>query len=450
MKTVALQWGNQTLEFEVSDSSDVLSLPKDTPLKNPVEEIYRSLRNPHGTESLESLAKGRKCAAIVVSDNTRPVPYKEPNGILSPLIRVLQDNGVARIKILVANGTHHALDKMKLENLLGAAAFQAGIEIINHVATDESMLRSIGRTQRTPDVTINRHYLDADLKIATGLVEPHFMAGFSGGRKAICPGICGVKVTHGFHSASMHEDERAASMILEGNPCHEESLRIAKMAGVDFIVNVTIDHAKQITGVFAGALEDAHQAAVRHIHRFSEIPIGQLYDIVITQAGYVGINHYQCAKAAVEAAKAVKVGGSIVLLADLTDNDPLGGKNYKALLAILAQEGHKAFKRRILASDWSFVPEQWQVQMWGKVFDKLGSSKNFHICAPQLTDYSDDCLSETNVAAINKRAAKETDAAYMQRIVQECVTKLTTQRPNSRILILPDGPYAVPVQAHLA
>ena len=272
------------------------------------------------------------------------------------------------------------------------------------------------------------------------------MAGFSGGRKAICPGICGVNVTYGFHSASMHEDEHAASMILEGNPCHEESLRIAKMAKVDFIVNVTIDHDKQITGVFAGELEEAHLAAVRHIRRFSEIPIGQLYDIVITQAGYVGINHYQCAKAAVEAAKAVKVGGYMILLADLTDNDPLGGENYKALLKILTQEGHQAFKRRILASDWSFVPEQWQVQMWGKVFARLGSAKNFHTCAPQLTDYSDACLPETNIAAINKRATGERDTAYMRRIVQECISNLIARQPNSRMLILPDGPYAVPVQ----
>ena len=141
MKTVALPWGNQTVELKVSDSSDVLSLPQDTPLKNPVEEIYRSLHYPQGTESLESLAQGRKCAAIVVSDITRPVPYKEPNGILPPLIRVLQDNGVALIKIIVANGTHHPLDKAKLKDLLGATAFQGGVEIINHVATDTSMLR---------------------------------------------------------------------------------------------------------------------------------------------------------------------------------------------------------------------------------------------------------------------------------------------------------------------
>ena len=224
MKTVALRWPNKTAEFEVPDSSDILSLMKDTPLKNPVEEIHHRLRHPQGTLSLESLANGRKCAAIVVSDNTRPVPYKEPYGILPPIVNMLRGSGIVHIKIIVANGTHHALNKAELTNLLGTITLQDGIEIINHVATDNSMLRSIGSTRRTPNVTVNRHYLDADLKIATGLVEPHFMAGFSGGRKAICPGICGENVTYGFHSAAMHEDERAASMILEGNPCHEQSL----------------------------------------------------------------------------------------------------------------------------------------------------------------------------------------------------------------------------------
>ena len=130
------------------------------------------------------------------------------------------------------------------------------------------------------------------------------------------------------------------------------------------------------------------------------------------------------AKAAVEAAKAVKPGGHIILLADLTDNDPLGRHNYKTLLKILARDGHEAFQRRILSSDWSFVPEQWQVQMWSKVLAKLGSSRNLRMCTPQLADYPDDHIAGNNIAAGCKRNPGEEDTTYMQRIVRECIGKL--------------------------
>jgi nickel-dependent lactate racemase len=332
----------------------------------------------------------------------------------------------------------------ELRQMLGKSAFQDGVIVINHVCTDDSVLRSIGSTERTPDVTVNRHYLDAQLKIATGLVEPHFMAGYSGGRKAICPGLCGQKVTHGLHSASILNEEGCASLALDGNPCHEEALRIAKMAGADFIVNVTIDNHKKITGVFSGDLEAAHLAAVEHLRSYVTIATEKKYDVVITQCGDVGINHYQCVKAAFEASRVVKPEGCIILVSDLTDPDPIGNKNYKNMLRLGCSVGPKEYCRTILSEDWDFVPEQWEVQMWSKVYDRLAGPEKVYFCAPQLEDCPKDLIMETNVAQQKGRRDGESDTYFAQRILQETIDKCTEGIDGGDVLVLPDGPYSVP------
>ena len=445
MKKVPLQYGNTQIEIEVPYSAQILSSGQVEPVADPTGEILRSLKEPIGTKTLPQLAEGRSNAAVVVSDNTRPVPYKGRNGIISPIIETLKQRGINDIKIIVACGTHRPMTEAELRQMLGDIAFGEGIEVINHIGTDENMLSSIGHTARTPNVTVNRHYMQADLKIATGLVEPHFMAGVSGGRKAICPGICGQEIMYVFHGGAILNEENAASMVLEGNPCHEESLCIAKMAGVDFIVNVTLNSQKQVIGVFSGELEKAHLAAVEQLRSFAIIELDQLYDLVITQAGEVGINHYQCAKAAFEACGAVKDGGKIIMVGDLTDSDPVGGQNYKQMLELIRRLGAKEFMQTILADDWTFTPEQWQVQMWAKVFEKLGSPEHVYSCMPQLEDCPEELIPEINVASQIKRSGGECNADFARRIMQQTIDQVIKSRPDGKVLVLPDGPYAVPV-----
>ena len=444
LKTIALQFGNSHIEVEVPDTSDVLSAGKVATLPDPAAAVHACLREPVGTASLPELARDCDDAVVVVSDNTRPVPYSGPKGILPPIIETLKAGSVNNIKILVGCGTHRPMAEPELRDMLGNSAFQGRIEVINHVSTDEAALRSIGRTDRTPDVKVNRHYLDARLKIATGLVEPHFMAGFSGGRKAICPGVCGQSVTYGLHSASILNEERSTNLVLDGNPCHEEALRIAKMAGVDFIVNVTIDNNREVTGVFAGELEEAHFAAVEHLRGYATIPIKKRYDVVITQAGDVGVNHYQCVKAVFEAARVAKPEGKIVLLGNLTDPDPVGNPNYRDMLRLAIRLGPEGYLERILDPDWTFVPDQWEVQMWAKAYRHLSVPKEIFICAPQLEDCPADLLPETNVAAQNKRLPDESNADFARRIMQKTIDQLTQGTGEKETLVLPDGPYAVP------
>ncbi len=444
MKTIALQYGNSCVEVDICNHADVFSTRKVATLSDPAAVVRRSLQEPIGTAPLLVLARGHDNVAIVVSDKTRPVPYKGSNGILNPIIETLKQSSVNDIKIIVANGTHRPMEESELRDMLCDSAFQDGVQVINHVATDNSMLRSIGSTDRTPDVTVNRYYLDAQLKIVTGLVEPHFMAGFSGGRKAVCPGICGQSVTYGLHSASILNEKGSMSLVLDSNPCHQEALRLAKMTGVDFIVNVTIDNRKQITGVFSGDLEKAHLAAIEYLRSYATIPVTKLYDVVITQTGDVGVNHYQCAKAVFEASNVVKPDGRIILVGDLTDPDPVGSQNYKDLLRLAIRLGPDGFHQRILSEDWSFVPDQWEVQMWVKVYCHLGDAKQIYICAPQLEDCPQDMLPETNVAAQNKRVPGESNTDFARRILQQTVDQLTEGFADEKILVLPDGPYAVP------
>jgi len=445
MKSIRLQYGEEQVKVNVPESSDELTLGKAERLSDSAGAIKSSLAEPIGSAPLSDLAKGCTNAAVVVSDNTRPVPYSGADGILKPIIDTLKQNGVDEIKIIIACGTHRAMMEREIREMLGGAAFQEGVSVINHSAEDITMLRSIGSTERTPDVTVNRYYLDAELKIATGVVEPHFMAGFSGGRKAICPGICGLSVAYGFHSATILNDERATSLVLEGNPCHQESLEIAKMAGVDFAVNVTIDNHKRITGVFSGDLEKSHLAAVEYVSSYVSVEVGQLYDVILTQAGDVGVNHYQCAKAAYEASRVVRPGGQIILLGKLSDPDPIGGQNYKDMLGLLGHLGAEGFCQKILSEDWRFVPEQWEAQMWAKVFSKLGDARKLYLCSPRLRSLSSEVIPERNVGGEIEPAAGEDEACYAGRMVQYSIDKIMAECPDAKVLVLPDGPYLVPV-----
>jgi lactate racemase len=441
MKTISWPFGKTSFTLDIPDQAQIKCMRRMAPLADPRRSLFHVLLHPIDSAPLPALAAGRRSAAIVVSDHTRPVPYKDPDGILAPILETLRQSGVSDIRILIACGTHREMTTPELREMLGPSAFQQGVRIINHVADDPAMSLPLGKTSRIPDVTVNRHYLQADLKILTGLVEPHFMAGYSGGRKALCPGVCGRAVTCGFHSAEILDHPRADTLVLDGNPCHEEALAVAKMAGVDFTVNVTINMDKRITGVFAGSLEKAHLAAVQHIRDYVAIPLPHEFDLVLIPAGDVGVNHYQCAKAVYEASRAVAPGGYILLTTDLTDPDPLGGPHYKKMLALLQRVGPSQFIQTIRARDWNFVPEQWQAQMWARAFLKLGAPDHLYTCAVRLRDRN---IPETNVAAQYEQNPQETDLLFARRITQLTLDQFIEQHPNAGILLLPDGPYGVP------
>jgi len=481
------------------DGSEVLRMAEPEPLADPAAALHEALARPIGSKSLADIAAQKMArahasrraprACIVVSDNTRPVPYSGPNGILMPIVRVLTAVGYAPrdIRVLVATGTHRAMARAELEAMLGTEPFELGLDVALHDCLDEANLVHIGTSARGTVAKINRRYVEADLKILTGLVESHFMAGASGGRKAICPGIFGEQGTFIFHSAALMAHPNARDLQIEGNPVHEESLAVAKMAGVDFIVNVTIDGAFRTTGVFCGDLEAAHAAAVAKLKSYVGIPLKHQYDLVVTHGGFVAVNHYQAAKAAVASLGALKAGGGLILVANNKDPNPVGSDRYRTVLSMLKLVGAEALDRALASTDWPFVPEQWQVQEWAKVFKRI-SMRDFVYFAPQLDDRdwrdlpgvdgralltaqsSRDARgargtilpatdAPDNVGGTSSPADSNPSADDIPAIIEAAIADFLAKRGftaadvasgRCRIAYLADGPYGIPLYASAA
>ena len=447
LKPIEMEFGANKLALRVPEHAEVLSLPAVEALADPAAALRRGLQEPTGCAALSTVVRNKVAAVsnptavIVISDNTRPVPYRD---ILPPILDILRREGVADIVLLVAAGTHRGLTESELRGILPPGALAADVRVVNHDCTARESLRCIGRTARGTDAWVNALYLDAHIKILTGLVEPHFMAGFSGGRKSICPGLIGLAATHVFHGAEMMMDPRADSLILEDNPCHQEALEVARLAGCDFLVNVTIDRHKRVSGIFCGDMEAAHALACVRAAETNVIPISREYDLVITHAGFAGINHYQAAKAACEAAKAVKRGGVIIMAANHTDVHPVGGPDYRRVLPMLTELGPAGLNKRLAAPDWTFVPEQWEVQKWAQVFAKLDAMENMVYCAPGLTGA---VFVEHRVPGVDGGSDLVVDGELRLAVamVQRAIDTYLSAAPNAALAILADGPYGVPV-----
>jgi hypothetical protein len=454
LKKVSADLGGRLLELTVPANTVVLSMgrPKRIDADLSPKEVLKT-SNFDAVVANKVRGKPGASAVIVISDNTRPVPYKGQNGILWPLIEELMAYGVSpdRILILVATGTHRGVTARELRDMLDPRVFEQGIAIINHDCDDGKNLVYLGTTSRGSVIHVNRHYVNADIRILTGLVESHFMAGASGGRKSICPGIVSRQSTHVFHGAEMLASPNARDLVLEGNPCHEEALEVALMAGVDFIVNVTLDRDFALTGIFAGDLETAHQQAVERIKEYVAIPVEREYDIVVTHAGFVGINHYQVAKAGVVALPALKANGRLIIAAWTTDQDHVGSLHYRTMIQLLKLLGPERFTRVILSPDWEFVPEQWEAQMWARVLQRTPQD-NVIFFSPTMpeNDYKILPNHDGNLylpCDQRYRGAWDDTARVVEAAVLEEVRRIQeTEKREAAIAFLADGPYGIPVK----
>lgn len=448
MNTYSIPVGPDRNGLVLPDGTDVLTMPHPPVLENPLQAVAEALNNPIASPLLEEIvrSKGRNPgelkACIVISDSTRPVPYKGESGILFPLVEKLVKAGLksSNILVLVATGTHRGQTDRELRDMLDPRIFELRVEVRNHDCHDEENLTFLGKTARGSDILINSDYVKSDVKILTGLVESHFMAGASGGRKSICPGLIGEKSTFIFHGAPMLADERSCALNLEGNPCHEEAVDMARVAGADFIVNVTLDGSFDLTGVFAGHLEKAHEAAVAHLKSYTAIKVERKYDIVVTHGGFVGINHYQAAKAGVEAARIVKPGGYVLMVSDNTDRDPVGSLAYRTMLQLLKLTGQAALEKTILSPDWTFIPEQWQVQMWNRLF-KVIPLNHFYYYSPQFGDSEYRICPGERLSRLSG-LEKGTMPEHLSAAVAELKMRIGG---DPSICWMADGPYGVPL-----
>ena len=279
-------------------------------------------------------------------------------------------------------------------------------------------------------------------------MESHFIAGVSGGRKAICPGLVGDRTTHVFHSAEFIAAEGARDLNLEGNPLHQESLWVARRAGVDYIVNVTLDTEYRITGVFAGDLEAAHAAAFEFLKGYAAIPVAHEYDVVLTHGGFVAVNHYQSVKTALAAMPALRQGGTLILAAANTDIDPIGSRRYQTLLHLMKLIGPDRFLELIFSPDWTFVPDQWEVQAWSTVLRRTGPDGMVYY-SPYLSPQQVELIPGTDgngfLPAGRRHSGDPGDlAAFFEAALEAADTggrKLFGRAP--RVAFMLDGPYGI-------
>ena len=455
-------FGDRYEDLNFPGHTQVVRMREPVLVKNPKQAIVDALEHPIASAPLSEIARGKLAArkakdggqataVLVVSDNTRPVPYKGEEGVLFPIIEALRKEGYRTqdILILIATGTHRAMTQEEIARMIDPQVLQMGIPVVNHDCRDDSMLTYLGNTKRGTEIYIDTRYVHADLKIATGLVESHFMAGASGGRKAICPGLIGEKSTFIFHSAALMADANSRDLNLAGNLVHAEAVEVATTAGIDFLVNVTLDHSFHITGIFFGDFIKAHEAAVEHIAKSVRVPAAEA-DVVVTHGGFVGINHYQTAKCAVASLGILKKNGYLVIIADTTDcGNAVGSINYRTTLALLKLVGAEAFLKTITSPDWTFIPDQWQVQQWAKVFERIPQD-HLLFYSPSL-----DEIWWPGVPGVNLRKAlpapeqAQPSSACLRLAVERALEQVAARTGKSldelRISWINDGPYVIPV-----
>ena len=407
--------GEKTVGLELPDSVESLEMEPLKPLPDPTGAVRRALAKPIESPALEVLARGRKNACVVISDITRPVPNKV---ILPPLLDALVESGLSKhnITLLIATGMHRPNLGEELGYMLGRKIVD-NYNIVNHYCRKPEEYRKIDEIDAAP-IEINNVYLDADLKILTGLIEPHFYAGYSGGRKAILPGISSFETMKFMHSYKMIDHPKVTNCLLEGNPFHEYGIRVTELVGADFILNVVINKEREVAGVFAGHYNHAHLAGCDLVYKHAAVPLDNRFDMVITSGGGYPLDatFYQISKALICAMDILKKGGTIVVICECREG--LGSPEFCGIMRSVCspQEFFDGY-----CDPGNFVIDQWCAQNIYQVLDYAGE---VYIYSPGL---SHEDLQKMGAVKIED--------------VQATVNRLLQSNPVTAVV--PDGPYVV-------
>ncbi|MCI1965401.1 MAG: nickel-dependent lactate racemase [Oscillospiraceae bacterium] len=376
--------------------------------------VERSLNDPIGSARLEALARGKKNIVIISSDHTRPVPSHIIMPILLKRLRAAAPD--ARIRILVATGFHRASTQEELIAKYGRD-IAMNEEIVMHVATDDSAMVKVGRLPSGGDCLINKVAVEADLLIAEGFIEAHFFAGFSGGRKAVLPGISSYKTIQANHSGEFIASANCRTGNLLNNEVHKDMLYAARAAKLAFIVNVVLNEEKEIIGSFAGDLEKAHLAGCNFVRDLACVKKVPCEIAVTTNGGYpLDQNIYQAVKGMTAAEATLKEGGVIIMVAGCRDGH--GGQAFFDNIA--NAESPKAFLEQALHTPrLETVPEQWTSQILARIL--------VHHPVILVSDLVDPEI----VRKLHMELAKTVDEALARAF--------ELQGSNARVTVIPDG-----------
>jgi len=356
---VNLAYGRTGLTVDLPDETDLVETHFTPGLPDEAVALRDALRHPIGSKALADLVRPGQTVAIVHSDITRPTPNDR---IMPVLLAELEGAGIARQDITLINalGTHRRQTETELRMMLGDQIVD-NYRCLQHDGYDDANLVSLGVTSLGNAVRVNRRYLEADIRILTGFIEPHFFAGFSGGPKGVLPALAGAESVQTNHSRPMIAHPQATWGVTEGNPIWEEMREVALRTHPTFLLNVTLNTKHQITGVFAGDMLATHAAGCAFVRESAMVGVAEPYDIVVTtNSGYpLDQNLYQSVKGMSAANQIVREGGSIIIAAACADGLP----NHGRYAALLAEAGSPQAVLDMLARPGFSEPDQWQVQI---------------------------------------------------------------------------------------
>lgn len=415
-----LAYGKTGYSVELSDNYDIDIIE---PLwVDSVEDqtlaISEALRNPYNCKPLNKFVGNDDKVAIIFSDITRATPY---HIILPAILDELKNIPQKNIGFYCANGTHRFATDKELIKILGEYIVK-NYEIVQNDANNADLHQFVGTTHTGNDVFINKKILDCDVKILTGFIEPHFFAGFSGGGKALIPGMASVKTIKFNHSISHLSGENVNWGITYGNPLWEEMMEAAEFVPGLFLLNVALNRNKEITNVFAGDLRKAHKAGCQFVKDSAMAPVDSLYDIVITSnSGFpLDLNVYQTVKGMSAAAQILKTGGSIIMVAECWDGIP-SNSDYETILTSVSSVNDLM---KFIKENESTLKDTWQIYYQALIQKKA-----------DVYLYSDQLDDETIKKALFKPVKN------IRNLVDELVARIG---PQAKICILPEGPQTIP------
>ena len=399
-----------------------MDLPK---LPDPRRAVLDALSDPVDCPPLVEVARGKSSACILICDITRPVP----NALfLRPMIQTIVSAGIPieRITVLIATGLHRPSEGEELAELVGDPWVLENVRVENHFARDDAMHVDLGFTEkRKVPIGLDRRLVEADLKIATGLVEPHFMAGWSGGRKVVAPGVAHHTTIRTFHSARFMEDPLAVQCNLVGNPLHEEQLDIVRRIAPVYALNTILDEDRALAHVNFGEVVASHLAAVAFVQDVSQVKVDRRFKTLVTSsAGYpLDKTYYQTVKGMVTPLDILEPGGTLIMASECSEG--FGSPEFKQAQTRLVELGPEPFLKTLTAKSLAEIDE-WQTEMQLKPM-RVGSIQMF------TTGLSDEERRITGVEIVGS--------------LDEAVAASVARHGDNAVAIIPEGPYVIPVHA---
>lgn len=417
MTKVLFPYGKEKIEYEFGDELLAVldsKINSYTPKMGEEELVLDAMKNPVGEKTLFELAKGKKNIVIIASDHTRPVPSKL---IIPPMLKEIRESSPdAKITILIATGCHRGTTKDELISKFGEEIVK-NENIYIHDCDERDNLVSIGTLPSGGVCEINKIAHGADLLVSEGFIEPHFFAGYSGGRKSLLPGVCARQTVLANHCSEFIAHPNSRTGVLEGNPMHRDMLWAAKEAKLAYIVNVVLNENKEVIYAVAGDLEGAHKKGTDFLASLCGAEAVPCDIVITTNGGYpLDQNVYQAVKGMTAGEATVKKGGVIIMMAK--SNDGIGGDHFYHQLAD-EPDINKTMNEFLSRKRNETVPDQWQTQVFLRVL--------FHASVIYVSDMEPEIIKNMHM----------TPAASLDEAIKKAKEILNNQNPS--IVAIPDG-----------